>query len=281
MQTNNEMKKMIGLGVAGNFAGHLEQAGEADSFAHVEVKEATAPKAIFPFYVPQQTGYLSTFPLSSDTIAFPNEGDNLQIEPEVAIVCHINYRDGETKKEVAEITPQKFAAYNDCSIRNPNARKISQKKNWGEKTKGVSSALIDIDTFEEGGILDRYRIACFLQREEKFIEYGIDSPVKGYSYFHSKLLNWIVEKMNAQQDEDPMEDISEHLKTADYPEFALISIGATRYTRFGETNFLRKGDRSFVVAYDGTIYTPDEISERVKQGNLDAKGISALCQDIV
>lgn len=40
---------VIGLGVAGNFAGHLEQAGEARDFVAVAVKEAIAPKAIFPF----------------------------------------------------------------------------------------------------------------------------------------------------------------------------------------------------------------------------------------
>ncbi|MES0489271.1 MAG: DUF5718 family protein [Leptospirales bacterium] len=281
MQISNQIGSMIGLGVAGNFAGHLEQAGEADSFAHVKVKEAIAPKAIFPFYVHEHAGFLSTFPLSGDTITFPNEGDNLQIEPEVALICRITYKKSEVKNEVVDLTPLQFAAYNDCSIRNPNARKISQKKNWGEKTKGVSKTFLDIDKFTEGGIMDKYRIACFLHRGADFIEYGIDSPVKGYSYFHAKLLDWIVEKMNSQQDEDPMENIADHLKTAGYPKYALISIGATRYTEFGETHFLQKGDRSVVVAYDGTLYTPDEITERVKQNNLNEKGISALCQDIV
>ena len=38
----------IGFGVAGNFAGHLEQAGEAADFIAVEVKETIQPKAIFP-----------------------------------------------------------------------------------------------------------------------------------------------------------------------------------------------------------------------------------------
>ena len=45
-------RHVIGFGVAGNFAGHLEQAGEANDFLTVEVKEAVQPKAIFPFYVP-------------------------------------------------------------------------------------------------------------------------------------------------------------------------------------------------------------------------------------
>lgn len=41
-----ELMKMIGFGVAGNFAGHLEQAGEASDFVNVQVKDAIQPKAI-------------------------------------------------------------------------------------------------------------------------------------------------------------------------------------------------------------------------------------------
>ena len=36
----------IGLGVAGNFAGHLEQAGEAADFVAVKVNDKVAPKAM-------------------------------------------------------------------------------------------------------------------------------------------------------------------------------------------------------------------------------------------
>ena len=281
MRTIKEMTTMIGLGVAGNFAGHLEQAGEADSFSHVVVKETGAPKAIFPFYVPGKVdgdfNFLSTFPLSSDTIVFPEEGDNLQIEPEVGIICKVVYDGG----KVRNLQPVYFGAYNDCSIRNPNARKISQKKNWGEKTKGISSKLFDIDEFEKNGIMDRYRIASYLCRDGEFTEYGVDSPVSGYSFYHGKLLNWIIEKMNHQQDEDPMQPILPLLKTANYPEFAVISIGATRYTEFGETHFLKTGDRSFVVVYDGELHTQEQMSTRIKSEDLDAEGISPLVQDII
>ena len=42
-------EQMIGFGVAGNFAGHLEQAGEAADFTQVKTENAIQPKAIFPF----------------------------------------------------------------------------------------------------------------------------------------------------------------------------------------------------------------------------------------
>ena len=270
-------KHVIGFGVAGNFAGHLEQAGEDKDFLAVEVKEAVQPKAIFPFYVPSdKAGFLSTYPLSSDVIIPPNDADNLQIEPEVALICNIDY-DG---NRVVGIKPNAFAAYNDCSIRKPNAKKISEKKNWGPDTKGISSQVIALDYLQEGGKLDNFRIASFHKRGDTVSRYGEDSPVVGYSYFHEKLLNWIVDRMNHQQDVGPTENIAEFLADAGYPNQAVISIGATRYTEFGETTFLKTGDISMVVVYDGTLHSADDIAAMAQAQSFDGQGISALVQAV-
>ena len=45
------------------------------------------------------------------------------------------------------------------------AGKISEKKNWGSASKGMSSQRIALDKFAEGGELDYYHIASFLRRE--------------------------------------------------------------------------------------------------------------------
>ncbi|MBF0785408.1 hypothetical protein E4T80_08045 [Muribacter muris] len=270
----------IGLGVAGNFAGHLEQAGEAADFLQVKTIEAVQPKAIFPFYVPsEQLGdyqFLSTYPLSNEEIRFPNDADNLQIEPEIALICDIQYEN----QQVIALKPTHFAAYNDCSIRRPNARKICEKKNWGEKSKGISPTWITLDQFTAGGILDDYHIACFHKRNGVLNEYGIDSPAVGYSYFHQKLLDWIVDRMNNQQDEGPMNHIAAMLKQADYPTKAVISIGATRYTDFGEHNFLQIGDTSIVAVYNGKTYSHQQIVEMAEQEQF-AADISALVQKVI
>ena len=57
--------------------------------------------------------------------------------------------------------------------------------------------------------------------------------------------------MNNQPDEGPMNHIASLLELANYPKQAIISIGATRYTEFGETHFLQPNDLSIVVAYNG------------------------------
>lgn len=273
----------VGFGVAGNFAGHLEQAGEAADFIAVEVKETVQPKAIFPFYLPNiEQGQLAVYPLSSTTIIPPNDADNLQIEPEVAIICDVIYSvnsDGVTKT-VAALIPRQFGAYNDCSIRKPHAKKISEKKNWGVNSKGLSDHLITIDNFAVGGILDSYRIASFHCRDGEIHRYGEDSAVVGYSYFHNTLLDWIVERMNHQQDIGPTENIAQLLEQCEYPTQAVISIGATRYTPYGETHFLQAGDSSIVVVYDGSRYNASEIMQMATNHDLTDDGMSVLIQQV-
>jgi len=110
--------------------------------------------------------------------------------------------------------------------------------------------------------------------------YGIDSPAVEYSYFHQTLLDWIIERMNQQADEGPAEHIAGLLGRAGYPGQALISIGATRYTPFGESHYLQPGDRSVVLVYDGRRYGPEQIHQRVVAGTFDGEGISALVQQV-
>ncbi|WP_373603986.1 DUF5718 family protein [Aggregatibacter sp. HMT-949] len=270
-------EKMIGFGVAGNFAGHLEQAGEAADFVAVKTESAIQPKAIFPFYVPsEKAGFLSAYPLSHQYIRFPQGADNLQIEPEIALICDIQYKNG----KVTALIPHHFAAYNDCSIRRPNAKKIAEKKNWGRETKGISENLLPLSSFKEGSEIDHYRIASFHKRNGEINAYGVDSWAKDYSYFHQQLLDWIVDRMNNQPDEGPMNHIAPLIEAAGFPEQTIISIGATRYTPFGETHFLQPGDTSIVVVYDGEKYQPEQIEEmaRVEQFPDD---LSALLQHVI
>lgn len=274
-------KDFIGLGVAGNFAGHLEQAGEAADFLHVETEDALQPKAIFPFYVPAETlneteQFLTTYPLSNDTIKSPDDADHLQIEPEVALICDITYQNS----RVSALIPTHFAAYNDCSIRRPNARKICEKKNWGIHSKGISANLIPLDHFHTGGVLDKYRIACFHKHNGELNHYGIDSPTVGYSYFHQKLIDWIIAKINTQPDQGPMNNIAQLIKKANYPTKAIISIGATRYTPFGETHFLKPGDTSIVVVYPANKYSHTDI-ENMAKDEYFTNDISALVQKVI
>jgi hypothetical protein len=278
--SKKHLKEFIGFGVAGNFAHHLVQAGEASDFVDVVTKEENAPKGMFPFYLPGSESFLGTYPLSSEVIVYPKDiqEGNLQMEPEVALICEVVYQDG----KVVDLIPNFFTAYNDCSIRKPNAKKISEKKNWGENTKGISSQILPLDSFSKGGVMDSYHIASFLKREGKIHPYGEDSPVLTYNYFYEKLKDWMIEKLNTQEDFGPLEDLHTHLKDSNFPNGLIVSIGATSYTEFGEKTFLEVGDEIFVVVYDSLKYSFEEIQNKVTNENeLKISGVSTLYQKVI
>ncbi len=278
-----DWERVIGLGVAGNFAGRLEQAGEADDFKDLFVEDAAAPKGVFPFYVPRsdpEAGdhFLHICPISAARVRLGEDLEKHQIEPEVSLLCDLVYEND----RVTQIVPREAMAHNDCSIRREGAKKISEKKNGGADTKGTAAQSITVDRFEMAGVLDGYRIASYLLREGELSEYGVDSSVSTYSYLYGQLLDWLVAKLNDQVDEGPLENIAEWLAIAGQPAQALISIGATRYTEFGEATFLEHGDHVVVAVYDGNRFDTGAI-RRMARGEdpVPKDGISLLRQEVV
>ena len=242
-----QLKDTICLGVAGNFAHHLEQAGELKDFENVVTAEPDAPKGIFPFYLPGSDSFLGLYSIGTDTLTLPDYEANAQVEPEIAVLFDVLYND---KNQVMDLIAKQFTTFNDCTIRKEGAKKISEKKSWGINSKGIGDKWIEIDRFEEGGVMDSYHLCSFVKRDGVVYPYGVDAPLLGYSYFYTKLKDWLIDKMNTQVDFGPLENIAEHLKTCDYPKQALISIGATAYAEFGEKNYLQNGDEVYVIAYD-------------------------------
>ena len=258
-----ELKSWFGFGVAGNFAGHLEQAGEAVDFANV-ASEGNAPKGIFPWYAPGSDTFLGEFPLSHDAIKLP-ESDaplNLQIEPEVGLACEVRWQ-GDT---VVSLQPFALGAFNDCSIRRPNAPKISHKKNWGPASKGVAAQFFDIGDLTPDGPTATLRLVCHLRTADgQEHEYGVDSPLLGYSYYGEVLLDWITERLANQKGSPstPLEDVGALMVASGRPDKVLIGIGATRYTELGESTFLQSGDQAIVRVYDTASDVYSELRQTV------------------
>jgi len=242
-----QLKKLPVFGIAGNFSEHLSQAGEDAYFVNVITEETNAPKGIFPIYLPQHSTFLGTFPLSHSHIdADFSTPVNLHMEPEMCALFDVNYK-GE---QVESLKPLAFTAFNDCSVRKPNAKKISEKKNWGVSCTGIGQHWLELDKFQVGGVLDHIHIASYLRRNGEVIQYGIDSPVIGYQYFYNKLINWLIKTFNSQNDSDPLEYLQHYLGQLKQPKQIIISLGATRYTEFGKTGFLKPGDEVGVFVYD-------------------------------
>ncbi len=249
----DELRSWFGFGVAGNFAGHLEQAGEAADFVSV-ASQGDAPKGIFPWYAPGYDSFLGEFPLSHDALIVPEVGTqdgplNLQIEPEVGLACEVRWN-GDT---VVDLRPFALGAFNDCSIRRPGAAKISHKKNWGPASKGVAAQFFEAHDLTPDGPTAKLRLLCHLRTADgAHHEYGVDSPLLGYSYYGEVLLDWIVERLANQKGspDTPLEDVGALMVASGHPGHVLIGIGATRYTDYGESTYLQPGDEGIVRVYD-------------------------------
>jgi hypothetical protein len=259
MQANN-LEDYLGFAVAGNFAGHLGEAGEADEFSVIQTEEKNAPKGLFPFYIKGHDSFLGTYPISNDVISTHNrEEDKLQAEPELALICDFVHENG----KVIDIIPKYFSAFNDCSLRIQDGNKLSTKKNWGINTKGISEDFIEIDNFSETGILSKYHLSSFIKRDGKLHNYGTISAVKTYSYFFMQLKDWMINKFNTQEDCGPLEELGQFMKNAKDAKGMIIAAGATAYADFGKKNFLKKGDELFIYVYNARVYSHQNIINNI------------------
>ncbi|WP_104696316.1 DUF5718 family protein [Helicobacter salomonis] len=276
------MEKFIGLGVVGNFARHLEQAGEIHSFINMKHIEKDAPKGLFPFYLPHDDGYLGRYCIDNRYIILPPDMVDLhvQAEPEIALECEIFYDD---KGRVRSVVPSHFMAFNDTSIRNLKAERLSEKKNFSKGSKGMGEKLL-IDRFVYGGVCNDYSIASFLTREGQTHVYGENSKLVKYEYFYDKLLGWIVEMCNTQRDTGSLEDLQEILRSQHLTPKCIITIGATPYMPFAQEHFLRQGDIVTIIAYNHRRYSFEKIFEVVSTqqlGKTRLKAVSYIQQEVV
>lgn len=251
--------RTFGLGVAGNVAGHMAQAGEADP----DQAPTEMPAAVFTFYAPHPHTVdatedeilqrLENFPVTNAVIDFPRQGGNVQVEPEMGLYCDIVYtKDG---RSVERLVPRRIAAFNDCSIRQlDGSSKLSEKKNWGFGSKGISLRSFRINSISRGSYVDQLCMASYIKRGDQTFDYSIPAPARNYLLFHDALLDWIVERINTQTDTDKWEEIFPRLVQSDYPVSMWIALGAGEYTDWGNNNFLQPKDETLVLIYDEKRY---------------------------
>lgn len=284
-----DLDKVLGLGLAGNFANHLEQAGEAGDFACIIGDEECAPKGIFPFFVPNSSGVLGKFCFDDRAVVLPSDTSLLvQAEAEVGLECDIAYDESSGKKCVKSLIPRYFMAFNDASVRNDKeAKKLSLKKNFSKGSKGFSPQKIAIDEFSPNGVCKDYSIVSFVENGGKLEQYGELSELSTYSYFYEKLISWIIKKLNTQEDFGVLEDLPSVLEESRYPSRAIVAIGATRYTQQGENRFLQEGDSVSVIVFNHHKYSFEEICQiaaKLSTNSNEAQNlsdISVLAQKVV
>lgn len=260
------------FGIAGNFAQHLEQAGEASDFAGLK-REQGAPKGIFPFYIPGNSSFLGRYPLDDKRLKIPQNAQ-VQAEPEIALRLALSY----DEKGICELKPLSFMSFNDASVRGVKAPKISHKKNFSSASRGAGNE-ISIDNFRAGGLCDDFSLVSFLRSESEFLQYGECAKLSEYGYFYERLLEWIKATLNSQKDEAVLENLAPFFETK--PKEALIALGATRYEQNMENRYFKAGDEVYIIAFNHKKYSLADIAKLAKDDKISANDdISVLKQRI-
>ncbi len=263
---------LFGIGIAGNFAGHLTQTGEAKGLSHAVDDEK--PQALFAFYVPNgQEDYLTVNPYSSDILTIPTKkGAKVQMEAEVAVVADVEYQNG----IVTGITPRSMRLFNDATYRNAEVEKLAEKKNWGEASKGIGLKSLPLSGFDEESGLSTYRFCSFHCRDDNWYLCCQDASIADYSYFYQRVLDWLIETVNQQQDQGALHSITAQLIQAGHPQQILISLGASRYTEQGERHQLMPGDKLCAVLYDQQQLDFETIQTRINNEDFSSLKRDAL-----
>ena len=128
----------------------------------------------------------------------------VQVEPEMALQADVLYDEADAgRRRVVGLFLAASAAFNDCSIRQlDGSSKLSEKKNWGCESKGISLPHIEIDSFAPGSFVDRLVMVSYVMRDGVLHKYSQDAPARNYTMFHEPLLEWIVEPDEQSRGED-------------------------------------------------------------------------------
>lgn len=267
MSSNSHQKvPLFGLGIAGNFAGHLQQTGEANALQGAV--DASRPQALFPFFVPNATEpYLAVNPYSFDTVLLPSDVNaKVQMEPEIALVVTVKY----LGTSVIGLVPESMTLLNDLTHRNAVVSKLAEKKNWGMASKGIAPNAWPLSSFSAADGLGKYRFCSFHARDGRWAACGHDVSLSDYSYCYEQLISWLIEQINQQKNEGALHSIAALLAEAGYPKRMLISLGSSRYTDYGEQHHLLAGDALCAVLYDSSRIDLSQVTELVKTEQFDA-----------
>ncbi|GEA51902.1 hypothetical protein VIN01S_27060 [Vibrio inusitatus NBRC 102082] len=270
-------QRLTGFGIAGNSAGHLDQTGEITA---LEVSDKSdKPRALFPIYVfDAKEDYLRVDPYSSDSLLLPNDEDALvQMEPELAVRFSVSKP---LLGRAIQLTPHAMTIANDATYRNCKAKKLAQKKNWGQASKGLATEEVILDQFDSG--LEHFRLCGFHCREGIWNLTGKDTALTEYTVFYDQLVQWINSQIATQSDEGALHVIQSLLDVSESSNDIYIMVGAVRYTEYGEVHNLQSGDKTAVILYDSKKYHAQDIQAKLEQhGECAGESVISLIQTVI
>ncbi|PJC87340.1 hypothetical protein CSW98_05415 [Vibrio sp. HA2012] len=239
------MTNSICIGIIGNFTGHLSGAEN--------VAEHDVPNGIFVIHREHEET-LST----GQEAKYPPAGSNVDIEPEFVIRFKVRYEGG----KVADLEPLQMTIGNDFTIRTlEGSDKISERKAWGEKSKGINTLWWDMKPFTPEHYGKNLKLISYIEREGLFYRSTPLVDCTDTKVFCSDLIDWVVDSINHQSRHGMYEEILPAIIENNFPEELILYTGAPIYTDWGEENFLQRGDKVHIAAYYADKMNIEEVKK--------------------
>ncbi|MDN3683018.1 DUF5718 family protein [Vibrio tapetis subsp. quintayensis] len=237
---------MLCIGIIGNFSGHLSGAEN--------VQEDTLPNGIFVIHC-DHNETLS----SGDVARYPPAGTRVDIEPEFVLRCKVSYaKDG----KVSALMATQITIGNDFTIRElEGSQKISERKAWGEKSKGINQTWWDVLRLSPANYGNNLKLVSYVERNDIM---HLATPVVDCTelkVFYCHLMAWMTDRINHQQDDGMYDAILPILKAQGYPDELVLYTGAPNYTKWGDENFVQKGDKVHIAAFNSDFVSEQTVKE--------------------
>lgn len=244
------MRNSISVGIIGNYFGHLSGAEN--------IKEHPLPNGIFIIHCDHPETMTS-----GAEVKYPINGSKVDIEPEFVIRFDTRYQNG----KLSALTATHMTIGNDFTIRElDGSSKISQRKAWGEKSKGINSTWWEMREFTSENYGKNLNLISYIERGGEFycateLVDCLDTKV-----FCVELIEWIIDRINNQEDEGMYEEIHSELLANDFPEELILYTGAPNYSGWGEDNFIKIGDKVHISAFKTDLVSLKEVENLFVQG---------------
>jgi len=240
------MRNSICIGIIGNYFGHLSGAEN--------VEEHRLPNGIFVIDK-GKPGMLT----ASSQAKYPDEGTNVDIEPEFVIRFSADYSNGRLDSLIAT----HITIGNDYTIRSlEGSSKISQRKAWGDKSKGIHSLWWEIDQFTADNYGENLSLISFIERSGEFYCTTPIATCADTKVFCNDLIEWVIVQVNHQKDKGMYEEILPVLAASGYPQEIILYTGAPNYSRWGEENFVQRGDKVHITAFKNSCLTRESARQQ-------------------
>ncbi|WP_235653409.1 DUF5718 family protein [Vibrio anguillarum] len=129
---------------------------------------------------------------------------------------------------------------------------------------------------------ENLKLISYIERDGDFYLATPEVDCTELKIFYCHLMVWLTNVINNQVDEGMYSTILPEIEKQGFPNELILFTGAPNYTYWGDMNFIQKGDKVHIAAYDINHINEDEIKRMFKsQYIINNQYILSLSQHII